>query len=100
MSSLEFLGQMTFVSLCFEALLKKRSLGNMTLIHKHVLGRRDGRIAQWPRGSPVQGMLLFFTTLAAHSRRASVLVYNLRLSNYSEVRRLAVNIVFRKTLEK
>lgn len=73
----------------------------MVLVHKHMLGRGDGRIAQWPRGSPSAEHFALFTTLEADSqRRDLVLVYNLCLSNFHEVRRPIMKITFREMLEK
>lgn len=73
----------------------------MILVHKHTLGRGGGRIAQWPRGSPSAERFILFTALDADSqRRALMLVYNLCLSNFHEVRRPVMKITFREMFEK
>lgn len=83
-------------------LLEKCGLGIwMILVHKRTLGRGVGRIAQWPRGDSSAERFTLFTTLEADSQmRALVLVYNLCLSNFHEVRRPVMKITVREMLGK
>ena len=119
------LGLFCFILLCFEALcrvsvgeteshfsattilvlpiiLEKCGLGDwMILVHTCTLGRGDGRIAQWLRGSSSAEHFTLFTALEAESQtRALVLVCNLCLSNFSEVRRPVMKITFREMFGK
>lgn len=83
-------------------ILEKCGLGIwMILVHTRTLGRGDGRIAQWPRRNSSGEHFTLFTTLEADSQmRALVLVYNLCLSNFHEVRRPVMKITVREMLGK
>ena len=62
--------------------------------------RRWQNSSQWLRGRPSAEHFILFTTLEADSqRKALVLVYNICLPNFHEVRRPIMKIMFREMFE-